>query len=333
MRPSGVRGVVVAALLLAALGLGVASTHGSASAQPPASDTITTQLHPGWNMVGWMGPDTTAGDLFDAIPTLNLIVAWEADAQRYRWAWRPTAGSRGLHEIHRGWGLALHVLGEAAVEWTRPAAEGVVLLPLRAGNNLVTWGGPDGTPIEEAVDWLGDAVVGASRWNAATRASERYRPGAPPSANTLRTLNHGDALWVRLSEDASWWQSGTAGTEFVFEESVHPVTESALRDEVASVLAFFYENYGMEPVELAVTIVRELSTGANAWAGEINISQQLYNAAERDFPIPPRVFPCSAVSLGAAAGEPIRDAELADRGDGRVRRRHVRAGTAGDYGR
>ena len=290
MRLSGVRGVVVVALLLAALGLGVASTHGSASAQAPASDTITTQLQPGWNMVGWLGPDTTAGELFDAIPTLNLIVAWEADAQRYRWAWRPTAGSRGLHEIHRGWGLALHVLGEAAVEWTRPAAEGVVLLRLRAGTNLVTWSGLDGTPIEEAIDWLGDAVVGASRWNAATRASERYRPGAPPSANTLRTLNHGDALWVRLSEDASWWQSGTAGTEFVFEESVHPVTESALRDEVASVLAFFYENYGMEPVELAVTIVRELSTGANAWAGEINISQQLYNAAERDFPIPHEYF-------------------------------------------
>ena len=290
MRLSGVRGVVVVALLVAALGLGVASTHGSASAQAPASDTITTQLQPGWNMVGWLGPDTTAGELFDAIPTLNLIVAWEADAQRYRWAWRPTAGSRGLHEIHRGWGLALHVLGEAAVEWTRPAAEGVVLLRLRAGTNLVTWSGLDGTPIEEAIDWLGDAVVGASRWNAATRASERYRPGAPPSANTLRTLNHGDALWVRLSEDASWWQSGTAGTEFVFEESVHPVTESALRDEVASVLAFFYENYGMEPVELAVTIVRELSTGANAWAGEINISQQLYNAAERDFPIPHEYF-------------------------------------------
>ena len=87
----------------------------------------------------------------------------------------------------------------------------------------MAWGGLDGTPIEEALDWLGDAVVGASRWNADTGASERYRPGAPPSANTLRTLNHGDALWVQLSEDASWWQSGTAGTEFVFVEPLHPV--------------------------------------------------------------------------------------------------------------
>ena len=191
MRPSGVRGVVVAALLLAALGLSVASTHGSASAQAPASDTITTQLQPGWNLIGWMGPDTTAADLFDAVPALNFIVAWDGGAQRYRWVWRASLGLQALSWIQQGRGLALHIGGEAAVEWTRPAAEGVVLLPLRAGNNLVTWGGPDGTPIEEAVDWLGDAVVGASRWNADSRASERYRPGAPSDANTLRTLHHG----------------------------------------------------------------------------------------------------------------------------------------------
>ena len=226
--------------MLLALGVGLASTHATASAQAPPAGTITTQLHPGWNMIGWLGPDTSAGELFDAIPALNFIVAWDGGAQRYRWVWRASLGLQALPWIQGGRGLALHIGGESAVEWTRPAAEGVVLLPLRAGNNLVTWGGLDGTPIEEALDWLGDAVVGASRWNADTRESERYRPGAPPSANTLRTLNHGDALWVRLTADASWWQSGTAGTEFVFEESVNPATrESAIRTETARVLAFF----------------------------------------------------------------------------------------------
>ena len=286
----GFRRALVVGLVLLALGVGLASTHATAWAQAPPSGTITTRLQPGWNMIGWLGPDTTADELFDAIPALNFIVAWDGGAQRYRWVWRASLGQQALPWIQQGRGLALHIRGEAAVEWTRPAAEGVVLLPLRAGNNLVTWGGPDGTPIEEAVDWLGDAVVGASRWNADSRASERYRPGAPSDANTLRTLHHGDALWVRLSQDANWWQSGTADTEFVFEEPLHPETESALRGEVAGVLAFFYENYGLEPVDLLVTTVRDLSTGANAWAGEINISQQLYNTAERDFPIPHEYF-------------------------------------------
>ena len=269
MRPAGLRALVVAAVVVTAAGVGLWTPQGSASAQAPAASTITTELQPGWNLIGWMGPDTTTRALFDAIPELNLIVSWDEEAQRHRWAWRPAIGSRGLRDVSRGRGLALHIGGEAAVEWTRPAAEGVVLLPLREGMNLVTWGGPDGTPIEEAVDWLGDAVMGASRWNADTRESERYRPGASAAANTLRTLHHGDALWVRLSEDASWWQSGTAGTEFVFGEPLHPVTEAALRDEVARVLAFFYEVYGMEPLDLSVVVDPSLEVGGVAYPGRI----------------------------------------------------------------
>ena len=55
-------------------------------------------------------------------------------------------------------------------------------------------------------------------------------------------------------------------------------------------LAFFYEDYGLEPVELLVTTVRELSTGANAWVGEITVGGQVYNAAEPDFPIAHEYF-------------------------------------------
>ena len=207
----GLRRALVVSVVLLALVVGLASTHGSASAQEPASDTIVTQLRPGWNVIGWLGSDTTVDDLFRAVPALQLVAAWDADAGRYAWGRRDGKTPSSLEQLTRGQGLYLRVGGTEPVRWTRPAADGVVLLRLHAGYNFVTWGGPDGTPIEEALDWLGDAVVGASRWNADTRASERYRPGAPPSANTLRTLNHGDALWVRLSEDASWWQSGTAG--------------------------------------------------------------------------------------------------------------------------
>ena len=58
MRPAGLRVVVAFAVVVAALGVGLASTSGSASAQVPPSGTITTQLQPGWNMIGWLGPDT-----------------------------------------------------------------------------------------------------------------------------------------------------------------------------------------------------------------------------------------------------------------------------------
>ncbi|MDE0473729.1 MAG: hypothetical protein OXI50_04170 [Gammaproteobacteria bacterium] len=290
-RPSaGLRALLMAAIVAAAVGVGLWASQGSASAQAPAANAITTELRPGWNVIGWLGSDTTVADLFRAIPALELVAAWDAEAGRYAWGRRDGKTPSSLEQLPRGQGLYLRLAGTETVQWTRPAADGVVLLRLHAGHNLVTWGGPDGMPVEEALDWLGDAVVGASRWNADTRESERYRPGASAAANTLRTLNHGDALWVRLSEDASWWQSGTAGTEFVFEEPLRPAAEAALRAEVASVLAFFYEHYGLEPVDLVVNTVRDLSTGANAWVGEITVGRRIYDTPQPDFPIAHEYF-------------------------------------------
>jgi hypothetical protein len=253
MRPAGLRALVVVAVAVAVV-VGLWALHGTASAQAPAANTITTELRPGWNVIGWLGSGTTVDDLFRAVPALELVAAWDAEAGRYAWGRRDGKTPSSLEQLPRGQGLYLRLAGTEPVQWTRPAAEGAVLLRLHAGHNLVTWGGPDGTPIAEAVDWLGDAVVGASRWNADRRESERYRPGAPSSANTLRALNHGDALWVRLSEDASWWQSGTAGTEFVFEESVPAETQLAIREETARVLAFFAERYGIEPPQFSVLV-------------------------------------------------------------------------------
>ncbi|MDE2752571.1 MAG: hypothetical protein OXI83_08360 [Gemmatimonadota bacterium] len=273
-RPSaGLRALVVVAVVAAAVGVGLWSAHGSASAQAPAASTITTELRPGWNVIGWLGSDTTVADLFRAIPALELVAAWDAEAGRYAWGRRDGKTPSSLEQLPRGQGLYLRLAGTETVQWTRPAADGVVLLRLHAGHNLVTWGGPDGMPVEEALDWLGDAVVGASRWNADTRESERYRPGAPTAANTLRTLNHGDALWVRLSEDASWWQSGTADIEFVLHGDVRLTEEqeSEYREELAHVQAFFLGRYGIEPPEFSVHFRLGPGHGASAGDGRINV--------------------------------------------------------------
>ena len=98
----GFRRALVVGLVLLALGVGLASTHATASAQAPPGGTITTQLQPGWNMIGWLGPDTSAGELFDAIPALNFIVAWDGGAQRYRWVWRASLGLQALPWIQAG---------------------------------------------------------------------------------------------------------------------------------------------------------------------------------------------------------------------------------------
>ncbi len=64
---------VIAAAVLVALAGGIGGPGALASPDADVSDdaeTITTTLYPGWNLVGWVGPDTPVAELFDEIPSL-----------------------------------------------------------------------------------------------------------------------------------------------------------------------------------------------------------------------------------------------------------------------
>ncbi len=259
MRLSALRGGLLVAVVVVAVAAGLVSTHGGASAQAPTADTVTTPLQPGWNLVGWMGPDTTAADLFRDVRGLQVVAAWDDDAGRYAWARRGGAVPPPLAQITRGQGLFLWLSGTRPAPWTRPASVEGMLLTLPSGSSLVGWAGLDGTPIAEAVGRFGDALVAASRWNADTQSYERYEPGADGSA----VLQHGDALWVELSEEARWWQSGTARTRIVFGRRVADEQKSGLRDEMELVVAFFAERYGIEPPDFTLSVVPDLPN-ANA---------------------------------------------------------------------
>ena len=80
----------LAILAVLALSGGIASAPSVAFARTtsaPDASTITTQLQPGWNMVGWVGPETLSAQVFEELPALRQISAWDAGQQRYRRAW------------------------------------------------------------------------------------------------------------------------------------------------------------------------------------------------------------------------------------------------------
>ena len=137
-------------------------------------------------MAAWLGEDAPVQALFDAAPEIEYAIAWDAEAQRERRA-RPRSILRdGLTRLTTGMGLWLLV------------------------------GGDDGVLAAEAFARFGGNLVAASRWNAETQRHERYRPGAPGEANTLRALRPGDAIEVELTSDARWWQPGGAPTPVTF---------------------------------------------------------------------------------------------------------------------
>ena len=116
---------------------------GSVTIEAPLPQTITTLLYPGWNMVAWLGPQTPVADLFEEIPSLQRVSAWDTAEQRYRRSTRSSVPPGGLDELDHGMGLWLRLDGDGTFEWTRLASQTSVLHSLRAGRNLVGWGGRD----------------------------------------------------------------------------------------------------------------------------------------------------------------------------------------------
>ena len=311
----------VVAVVVVALAAGLASAHGSASAQGPATDTVTTPLQPGWNLVGWMGSDTTAADLFAAIPTLRVVAAWDDEAGRYRGRGggapcrRRWSGSRGGRRCSCGWAGRGRCSGGVR---RRPRG---CCSPCRRATAWWAGRGSTGRRSRRRSGASASALVGASRWNAETQSYERYEPGAEePAEGMMPVLQHGDALWVELSEEARWWQSGTERTTFVFEAPVTQERKSELRDEMERVVAFFAERYGIEPPAFVVRVDPE---GRDTYAsrGLIHLGPDRVDDRSSGFVLAHEYFHVLQFRLGPTSTRARAAPSLADRREPRCTRR------------
>ena len=269
------RHALTALLALASFTVGLASTHDAASAEEPAaaSRAVTTVLHPGWNMVGWLGPDAPVSDLFEAIPALESVAAWDAEKHRYLWALAGGSGADGLHELRTGMGLWMRLGGDVVVEWEQAPANDYVLLELRAGRNLVGWTGRDTEKLQTVARQLGPAFVRASRWDAETGRQLGQSAVAPFAPHALYALNPGDALWVDMSDDVRWWQSGAGRTVFEFPASVSEDQRATLYTDLADVVAFFAEHYGIEPPGFTVAVDPDADVYAGVLGSRLILSE------------------------------------------------------------
>lgn len=264
--------------LLLALGAGLTSAYAPASAEGEASDageTVTTVLHPGWNMVGWIGDDAPVTAIFDAVPAAESVAAWDADGRRYVWARGGESPPGALRDLTTGMGLWVRLGGDTPVEWQQQRTDDYVLLELRAGRNLVAWTGESGEFVREVTRRLGSTFVQASRWNAESGRQEQHRAGSFFAPNTLHQLKPGDAAWIELAADARWWQSGNGRTTFRFPDAVRPLVQDRVRRELAGVLAFFAERHGIEPPVFSVAVDLEYERFAAVRGREILLGKSV----------------------------------------------------------
>ena len=239
--------VAVAALLLMA---------SPASAQEPAEAESGARLHPGINLIGWVGEPTLVSQLFREIPQLEAIWAWDAELDDWIVAARNAPEwLGGLGRVSAGMGLRMQLGGDAPVIWERSTEPTRGLVKLRTGWNLVAWSGADSAAIDDVAKGIGWSLRSIRRWDAATQqwatwtSPERSAQviadtgGEEPESSSVR---RGEALWVQVSRSVNWLQPTDILPRLVFPGGASQRLQARVREDLQAVLSYYRDQYGIQ---------------------------------------------------------------------------------------
>ena len=181
--------------------------------------------------MGWLGPSTPTSELFDTIPALRQVWAWNAESQAYQHAEPNRHGD--LPTLTAGMGLWLRLGGNSTFEWSRVAAPDGIAVRLWEGRNLVAVASDGGITLR------GAEVRAAWSWDPVRQRYELYRLGD-------ETLRGGDALLIRMASAVNWWQPGSPDPALVFVRwSIPDDTRAAIVAHYEDTRAFFAERFGI----------------------------------------------------------------------------------------
>ncbi len=202
-QPWRLTGIIALALAAAVPGW----TAPSAAAEEPAPLTRTLRLEPGWNLVGWTGPDTAvdASGLGAAAAAAYVYRAGTGRFAAYDRSLPPAL--QDLDALAAAAALWVFVPDATGGTWEQPAAiRAARTVRLEPGFNLVVWTGPNGMRPADAFAGLGDALIGAHAFAAPLRAFHSFAPDLPAALNTLGLLHYGDAVWLHVRHAVDWAQ-------------------------------------------------------------------------------------------------------------------------------
>ena len=273
--------VLAAALVLVAVGLTTAAAQEPdetvaevAASRPQPTDTMTTILSPGDNLVGWLKGKTPVAELFEAVPEIGTVWAW--DVLRRQWLAASRHVPAQLHTLRQltpGMGLLVQVDADEPVEWTRSAYPAAGLVKLHEGPNLVAWLGRDESPITYLALGIGASFEGAEIWDAANAQYLSHDPSNGETDGGLSAIHRGDAVWVNVSRTVNWLQPTGVLPTVLLGDRIPKDRHAAVMAQVEDVVDFFASEYGIEADHSLLTV--EIETrgegGARAWARRIYV--------------------------------------------------------------
>ena len=231
------RRLIAVAAALAAILLYI-TTFGALSA---GEDVITTTLHPGWNLVGWIHEETPAVDLFDQLDALESIHDGSGQSMR-----RPAVDApddEAALTLQPGRGYWLRTNSDQPLDWTRPSKPSKLRFQLEPGEQLVAWAGPSDRSIADVLLGLRDRLSLAWRWIA---AEQRYVPWSPDSdipSPEAPLLKRGDAVQINLLESTEWLHPTGDLPRIQFAGGLHHQLPDNFREMVEADLRFVVERF------------------------------------------------------------------------------------------
>ena len=228
-----------------------------------STEVITTELEPGWNLVGWTGAETEIASVFDATRQVTAIYVWDGATQSFRGAARQESEVSGsLKALQPGMGLWLRVGGTERVSWTRPLLTESALVSLVDGWNLVSWSGRDGATAGDIFNSLGEEPAVAATWDASQGEFLVAFAGAGPDLHVKR----GDALWLHTSGEGRWLQPGWPAPDVVMLGDYPPGTEERYRRSIEGTQVFYAERYGVITSDVTFYFASDRESLENAYS-------------------------------------------------------------------
>ena len=243
----GLAAVVIVALMASALSV-IVSAEDPAESTP---ETRTISLQPGDNFVGWVADPLPLAELFADIPQIESVSRWDAAAGRYRMAARQVPqGLWTLNALQPGSAFVVRLGGEETVEWERPITSAKGLVNLHAGENWVSWAGPDGWSIADAARGIGRSL------NTVRVGDMVYDHQQPESAEPWPDLKRGDALAVSVSREVNWLQPTFVMPQIHYAGNVDHGKRKLIERDLIATLDYSAREFGVQadPSSLVVVV-------------------------------------------------------------------------------
>ncbi len=169
---------------------------------------VTVQLNTGLNLITFTGATGTeasaVAETLGGASVIQNLLRFDASTQDFA-SYVPNAPAiaNTLKQLSQRDALFVNVTSPSPVLYTSTdivvSESGSRTVTIVPGLNPISFTGASGGDVGAFLGPLGSSVVSASRYNSSTQTWETFVPSAPAIANSLKTLNRLDVIFIKVS--------------------------------------------------------------------------------------------------------------------------------------